>query len=171
MAWKGKGRSGIGDTNIQGTWDDWDGLSPNGRQYKNTITQETRNLSGAEYWHARKANSEEQQPAVWLSGRANVSAFADDKPDRQAKPKPGESVISWQDPLDAIQKPKGYKVRPGELYLERLDALELSLFKQYKSGMIKEMEWQAERKAIASRRRREWVIFENSGFAPVDTQE
>ena len=171
MAWKGKGRSGIGDTNIQGTWDDWDGLSPNGRQYKNTITQETRNLSGADYWHARKANSESQQPPIWLNGRANVSAFTDDNPDRQAKPKPGESVISWQDPLDAIQKPKGYKVRPGELYLERLDVLELSLFKQYKSGMIKEMEWQAERQAITSRRQREWVIFENSGFAPVDTQE
>lgn len=111
---------------------------------------------------------EAQQPPVWVSGRANVSAFTDDKPDRQAKPKPGEIVISWQDPLDAIQKPKGYKVRPGELYLERLDALELSLYKQYKSGLIKEKEWQAERQAIASRRQREWAIFENSGFAPVD---
>ena len=47
--WTGKGRSGIGDTNLQGTWEDWDGLSPNGRQYKNAITQETRNLSGQEY--------------------------------------------------------------------------------------------------------------------------
>ena len=84
------------------------------------------------------------------------------------KPKPVESVISWQDPLDAIQKPKGYKVRPGELYLERLDILELSLFKQFKSGRIKEREWQAERQAITSRRQKEWRIFENSGFAPVD---
>ena len=168
MKWQSKGRSGIGDTNIQGTWEDWDGLSPNGRQYKNTITQETRNLSGADYWHARKANSEAQQPPVWLNGRANVSAFTDDKPDKQAKPKPWGSVISWQDPLDAIQKPKGYKVRPGELYLERLDFLELSLYKQYKNGRIKEREWQAERQAISSRRQREWVIFENSGFAPVD---
>ena len=166
--WQSKGRSGIGDTNIQGTWEDWDGLSPNGRQYKNTITEETRNLSGADYWHARKANSEAQQPAVWLNGRANVAAFTDDKPDKQPKPKPWESGISWVDPLDAIQKPKGYKVRPGELYLERLDILEINLFKQYKSGMIEEREWQGERQAISQRRQREWAIFENSGSSPVD---
>lgn len=168
--WQSKGRSGIGGTNIQGTWDDWDGLSPNGRQYKNTITQETRNLSGADYWHARKANSEDQQPPVWVNGRANVSAFTDDKPDKQAKPKPGKGYngISWVDPLDSIQKPKGYKVRLGELYLESLDILELSLYKQYKSGRIKEREWQSERQAITTRRQREWIIFENSVFAPVD---
>ena len=144
-----------------------EGDTYSGEQIGNRLQQAigvTIQRSGDQY------KAESQQPPVWLNGRANVSAFADDEPDRQAKPKPGESVISWQDPLDAIQKPKGYKVRPGELYLERLDALELSLYKQYKSGMINEMEWQAERQAIASRRRREWVIFENSGFAPVDIE-
>ena len=61
-------------------------------------------------------------------------------------------------------------MRPGELYLERLDILEISLFKQYKSGMIEEREWQEERQAISQRREREWAIFENSGFAPVDIE-
>jgi len=145
-----------------------DGDTYSGEQIGNRLQKSigvTIQRSGDQY------KAEAQQPPVWLNGRANVSAFADDKPDKQAKPKPGQNVISWVDPLDAIQKPKGYKVRPGELYLERLDALELSLYKQYKSGTINEMELQAERQAIASRRKREWVIFENSGFAPVDTQE
>lgn len=144
-----------------------DGDTYSGEQIGNRLQKSigvTIQRSGDEY------KAEAQQPPVWLNnGRANVSAFADDEPDRQAKPKPGESVISWQDPLDSIQKPKGYKVRPGELYLERLDILELSLYKQHQSGMIKEKEWQAEMQAIASRRQREWAIFENSGFAPVDT--
>lgn len=142
-----------------------DGDTYSGEQIGNRLQKSvsvTIQRSGDQY------KAEAQQPAVWVNGRANVSAFTDDKPDKQAKPKPVESVISWQDPLDAIQKPKGYKVRPGELYLERLDVLELSLYKQYKNGIIKEREWQAERQAITSRRQREWIIFENSGFAPVD---
>lgn len=142
-----------------------EGDTYSGEQIGNRLQQAvgvTIQRSGDQY------KAEAQQPPVWVNGRANVSAFTDDKPDKQAKPKPGESVISWQDPLDAMQKPKGYKVRPGELYLERLDILELSLYKHYKSGIIGEKDWQAERRAIASRRQREWVIFENSGFAPVD---
>lgn len=82
MVWGGKGRSGIGDTNIQGTWEDWDGLSPNGRQYKNKLTQETRNLSGNDYWHLRKADFPGQLPdtlpASMLydkNGNANLSHF------------------------------------------------------------------------------------------------
>ncbi len=46
--WKGKGRSGYGDSTILGDYDTWSGLSPNGRQWHNPVTLETRNLSGQE---------------------------------------------------------------------------------------------------------------------------
>ena len=91
MSWTGKGRSGIGDTNIQGTWEDWDGLSPNGRQYKNAITQETRNLSGQEYWNARKADYPSQETEVWKDGKANIAGFAD----TVSKPKTAKKVDAF----------------------------------------------------------------------------
>lgn len=89
--WAGKGRSGIGDTNIQGTWEDWDGLSPNGRQYKNAITQETRNLSGQEYWNARKADYPSQETEVWKDGKANIAGFSD----TVSKPKTSKKVDAF----------------------------------------------------------------------------
>ena len=38
--WKGAGRSGYGEQTILGDYDDFDGLSMNGRQYKNRLTKE-----------------------------------------------------------------------------------------------------------------------------------
>lgn len=64
--WRDKGRSGIGDAFIgedssglfsEGhTYEGWKNLSPNGRQWKNPLTDEVRDLSGANYWHLRKEN-------------------------------------------------------------------------------------------------------------------
>lgn len=64
--WRDKGRSGIGDAFIGTdtdssfvdghTYEGWVGLSPNGRQGKNPLTDEVRDLSGANYWHLRKEN-------------------------------------------------------------------------------------------------------------------
>lgn len=79
--WTSKGRSGYGDSTIGGDYDSWDGVSPNGRQYKNEATMETRNLSGADYWHLRKQN----RPTEAIPGhlhmlnkdRANIDAYAD----------------------------------------------------------------------------------------------
>lgn len=79
--WTSKGRSGYGDSTIGGDYDSWDGVSPNGRQYKNEATMETRNLSGADYWHCRKQN----RPTEAIPGhlhmlnkdRANIDAYAD----------------------------------------------------------------------------------------------
>lgn len=101
--WKGKGRSGIGDTSIQGTWEDWDGLSPNGRQYKNAITQETRNLSGADYWHARKADYPKQEPEVWVNGKANIAAFREeDKPKAKKKTDIRFDILPQQKTLNRL---------------------------------------------------------------------
>lgn len=57
MAWDDKGRSGYGDQTIIGNYDDWCGLSMNGRQWKNELTRETRQLAGSSYWNQRKALS------------------------------------------------------------------------------------------------------------------
>jgi hypothetical protein len=78
--WSSKGRSGYGDSTIGGDYDSWDGVSLNGRQYKNEITQETRDLSGADYWHMRKQNRPtEAIPAslhMLSKDRANIDAYA-----------------------------------------------------------------------------------------------
>lgn len=90
--WNDKGRSGYGDTNLDGTYDDVIlGVSPNGRQYRNEATLETRNLSGAAYWNLRKQNTPEQEIPEALyarnetesmshtlaNGRANLAKYAD----------------------------------------------------------------------------------------------
>jgi len=79
--WASKGRSGYGDSTIGGDYDSWDGVSPNGRQYKNEATMETRNLSGADYWHYRKQNRPTEAIPAHLhmlnKDRANIDAYAD----------------------------------------------------------------------------------------------
>lgn len=79
--WTSKGRSGYGDSTIGGDYDSWDGVSPNGRQYKNEATMETRNLSGADYWHLRKQNLPTEAIPAHLhmlnKDRANIEAYAD----------------------------------------------------------------------------------------------
>lgn len=79
--WGSTGRSGYGDSTIGGDYDSWDGISPNGRQYKNEITGETRDLSGADYWHLRKQNRPTEEIPAHLhmlnKDRANIEAYAD----------------------------------------------------------------------------------------------
>lgn len=78
--WTSKGRSGFGDSTIGGDYDSWDGVSPNGKQYKNEATMETRDLSGADYWHLRKQNRPTEAIPASLhmlnKGRANIDAYA-----------------------------------------------------------------------------------------------
>lgn len=81
LMWNSKGRSGYGDSTIGGDYDSWDGVSPNGKQYKNEATMETRNLSGADYWHCRKQNRPTEAIPAHLhmlnKDRANIQAYAD----------------------------------------------------------------------------------------------
>jgi len=139
--WTGKGRSGIGDTNIQGTWEDWDGLSPNGRQYKNAITQETRNLSGQEYWNARKADYPKQEPEVWKNGRPNIQAFAEPvtKPKAPAKKKTAFQTISLPDS-----------------HYERLCGLSEALDAQLDNGELSFEDWTYARRQIDGRLAKAW---------------
>ena len=108
--WKGTGRSGYGEQAILGEYDDWDGLSMNGRQWKNRLTKETRNLSGADYWHQRKALEPKMPEDIptFVNGRPNISAFADPKPVDNPKRKPKDLM---------------YRVLPQQATIERLEAL------------------------------------------------
>lgn len=139
--WTGKGRSGIGDMNIQGTWEDWDGLSPNGRQYKNAITQETRNLSGQEYWNARKADYPSQETEVWKDGKANIAAFAEPvtKPKASAKTK---SVLS--------------SILLADRNYERLCGLSEQLDVELDNGSIDLESWAVGRRNIDKRLEKAW---------------
>lgn len=89
--WKGKGRSGYGESSTLGDYDDWSCLSRNGKQWKNPITMQTRDLSGADYWHMRKqltdsydvpeefhaVNETVSLAHVLPNGKANLLAYAD----------------------------------------------------------------------------------------------
>lgn len=89
MMWNSTGRSGYGESTIKGTYDSWSGLSRNGRQYKNEATIETRNLSGADYWHLRKQNRPtEEIPANlhMIGDKANISAYGEPEEPKQKKP-------------------------------------------------------------------------------------
>lgn len=120
--WTSKGRSGYGDSTIGGDYDSWDGISPNGRQYKNEATMETRDLSGADYWHLRKQNRPtEQIPAelhMLKNGKANINAYAD----KEAVKKPASKV--------SIK----HKILPQAARVERLTQQMRDLVVSYKAG-------------------------------------
>ena len=122
--WKGTGRSGIGEQTILGNYDDWDGLSMNGRQWKNRETKETRDLSGSDYWHQRKAIEPKMPEDVptFVKGRPNISAFAEPEPVRKVKPK--KSVA---DSIDLAQK-----------HFDRIEKLSEELDNEYFDGEIDE---------------------------------
>lgn len=140
--WGSKGRSGIGDTNIQGTWEDWDGLSPNGRQYKNAITQETRNLSGQEYWNARKADYPKQEPEVWKNGMANIKAFAD--PVTATTKSPAKKKTAFQ------------SISLADSNYERLCGLSDALDTQLDNGELSFEDWTYARRQIDQRLAKAW---------------
>lgn len=142
--WKGMGRSGIGDQTILGDYDDWDGLSMNGRQFKNRLTKETRDLSGADYWHQRKAIEPKMPEDIptFVNGRPNISAFAEPiaKPKAAAKTK---SVLS--------------SILLADRNYERLCNLSQQLDDELDSGQITDFEaYCAARRNIDNRLTKAW---------------
>ena len=104
--WKGKGRSGYGESSTGGDYDDWSCLSRNGRQWKNPSTMLTRDLSGADYWHIRKQITDSYDVPLEVyaendtvnlahtlpNGKANLLAYAD-------RPTPVKSKVSIKDKI------------------------------------------------------------------------
>ena len=120
--WNSTGRSGYGESTIQGNYDSWNGLSRNGRQYKNEATMETRDLSGADYWHLRKQGrpAEEIPASLHMIGdKANLDAYAESE-----KPKKKPS-ITIQD-----------RILPQARRVQRLTEQLKELVDVYKAGNI-----------------------------------
>ena len=137
--WNSKGRSGYGDQTILGDYDDWDGLSLNGRQVKNELTNETRNLSGADYWQARKSiKPEEITPKVWVNGKPNIKAFADTEQPKKTK----KSI------------PIAHQITPQSRTLDKLDTQELALHNTYKNDEVSLEEYEELLYALDQKRER-----------------
>lgn len=122
--WKGTGRSGYGEQTILGDYDDWHGLSMNGRQWKNRQTKETRDLSGSDYWHMRKAIEPKMPEDIptFVNGRPNISAFAE--PEQKPVAKKRKSVV---DSIDLSNR-----------HLERMEKLSEQLDEEFLAGEIDE---------------------------------
>jgi hypothetical protein len=143
MSWKGTGRSGIGEQSINGQYDDWDGLSMNGRQFKSRETKETRDLSGADYWHQRKALEPKMLEDIptYVNGRPNIQAFVDPvaKPKPQAKKKSAFTSVSLPDS-----------------HYERLCTLSEALDLQLDNGELSMEDWVYARRLLDTRLSKAW---------------
>lgn len=143
---KRKFRSGTGGQYSGNTWEDWSGLSPNGRQYRNAITNETRNLSGAEYWSARKADNarmlNEALPSHFnKNGSANILAYkGDDKPKSSQKK----------------EQPLEYKVFPQQRTYDNLEKLEKELEERLESEQIGIEEFEELNYHLQEKKERAW---------------
>lgn len=150
--WKGTGRSGYGDQAILGDYDDFDGLSMNGRQWKSRLTKETRDLSGADYWHMRKALEPKMLEDIptFVNGRPNIAAFAE--PEQKPKIKKKKSVA---DSIDLAER-----------HFQRLENMSKELDEEYFSGEIDEEHYQLLRYKLDVRLVKAWdrLCKENSPF-------
>lgn len=155
--WTSKGRSGYGDSTIGGDYDSWDAVSPNGKQYKNEATMETRNLSGADYWHLRKQNRPtEEIPAElhMLNGKANINAYADPVPTKKA------STVSIKD-----------KILPQAKRLTTLRTQMIDLEKAYRAGETDINEYSLLRDIIVAKIQRQEVLYKRAASVKPKSEE
>jgi hypothetical protein len=157
--WGSKGRSGYGDSTIGGDYDSWDGVSPNGKQYKNEATMETRDLSGADYWHLRKQNRPtEEIPAelhMLKNGKANIDAYADPVPTKKAP------TVNIKD-----------KILPQGKRLQTLRSQMVELEQSYKAGEMDISEYSVLRDVLVAKLQRQEVLYKKAISAkPVKTEE
>lgn len=145
--WTSKGRSGHGDSTIGGDYDSWDGLSMNGRQYKNEATMETRDLSGADYWHLRKQNRPAEEIPVELhmlkNGKANINAYA-----ILDGPKKPVSKVSIKD-----------KILPQFKRLNTLRSQMVELEREYKTTDMSISEYSVLRDVLVAKVQRAEVLY------------
>jgi hypothetical protein len=156
--WGSKGRSGYGDSTIGGDYDSWDGVSPNGRQYKNEATMETRDLSGADYWHLRKQNRPtEEIPAelhMLKNGKANINAYADPVTTKKA------STVSIKD-----------KILPQAKRLTTLREQMIELETSYRAGEMSISEYSLLRDIIVAKIQRQEVLYKRAASVKPKSQE
>lgn len=141
-------RSGIGATVEDGTQEDWEGLSRNGRQWRNPLTREVRNLSGSAYWELRKAQSADEiiKPDVWTKdGKPNIKAFSDEALGLNQKKTPAKKTI-----------PIAHQIVPQEKTLDRLDKQEAELYRAFENEEISDEEFRQLIFALEQKRHRAW---------------
>lgn len=141
-------RSGVGATYKDGTQDEWEGLSRNGRQWRNPLTREVRNLSGSAYWELRKAQSADEiiKPDVWTKdGKPNIKAFSDEALGLNQKKAPVKKTV-----------PIAHQIVPQEKTLDRLDKQEAELYKAFENEEISEEEFKQLIFALEQKRHRAW---------------
>lgn len=153
--WQSKGRSGYGDSTLQGDYDDWQGLSRNGRQWKSEATHLTRSLSGHDYWHLRKqirpteeipqdmyaVNDTVNLAHTLPNGKANLLAYAD-------RPTPVKSKVSIKD-----------KILPQFKRLQTLRTQMIDLEKAYRAGEMDIKEYSLLREVIVVKINRAEVLY------------
>lgn len=147
--WKGKGRSGYGESSTLGDYDDWSCLSRNGKQWKNPITMETRDLSGADYWHLRKQNRPtEEIPAElhMLNGKANIDVYG-----RMDEPKKSMSKVNIKD-----------KILPQFKRLTTLREQMIELETAYRTGEMGISEYSLLRDIIVAKIQRQEVLYKRA---------
>lgn len=156
--WGSKGRSGYGDSTIGGDYDSWDGVSPNGKQYKNEATMETRDLSGADYWHLRKQNRPtEEIPAElhMLNGKANIDVYG--RLDEAKKP---TSKINIKD-----------KILPQFKRLSVLREQMIELETSYRAGEMDISEYSLLRDIIVAKIQRQEVLYKRAASVKPKSSE
>lgn len=131
--WQSKGRSGYGDTNLDGTYDDVIlGVSPNGRQYRNESTLEQRDLSGWAYWNLRKQITPEQEIPEGLFARNETEAMSHTLANGQA------NLLKYADPVPTKRKtsiPLADRILPQAKRLRTIQEQLIELEKEFKAGM------------------------------------
>lgn len=168
--WKGKGRSGYGESSTLGDYDDWSCLSRNGKQWKNPITMETRDLSGADYWHMRKQLTDSYDVPESLhavnetvslahtlpSGKANLAAYGDPVPVRKLV-----SRVSIKD-----------KILPQFKRLQTLRSQMVELEREYKTTDMSISEYSVLRDVLVVKVQRAEVLYRKAiAQKPVPTPE
>lgn len=130
--WTSKGRSGYGDTNLDGTYDDVIlGVSPNGRQYRNEATLEQRDLSGWAYWNLRKQITPEQEIPEALYARNETESMSHTLANGRA------NLAKYADPV-VVKKPTKVplkqRILPQSARVEKLHSEAMELEVAFKAG-------------------------------------
>ena len=166
--WGSTGRSGYGDTNLDGTYDDVVlGVSPNGRQYRNEATLETRNLSGAAYWSLRKQITPEQEIPEALYARNETEAMSHTLANGQA------NLLKYADPVvvrKSTKVPLRSRILPQASRVDKLRSEAIELEIAFKAGEFNAEEYTLLREVAFRKLRRAEELLKKA-ITPIQKEE
>ena len=166
--WNDKGRSGYGDTNLDGTYDDVIlGVSPNGRQYRNEATLEQRDLSGWAYWNLRKQITPEQEIPEALYARNETESMSHTLKNGQA------NLLKYADPV-VVKKPTKVplknRILPQASRVDKLRSEAIELEVAFKAGEFTLEEYTLLREVASKKLRRAEELLKKV-ITPVQKEE